>query len=407
MKKSLVILLSVLFLLSVVSPAFGAVKVEVGGKPYQPVVSPAFDKGVLFSPLTLIAKTLGADVSVTGKDITVTENVYALKMTLGSTQATFNNNAVTLPQAPKMVNGVIMVPFRAVYELFGAKLSYQPKTQVVSLNYSETRNDMTALQMLSESGNKQKEKKSYKMSCNMDMIMNMSDGKTKMGPLTTKATVDASIQLNPLAMYMKEIVNMVGLPTASKGPVTVEVVFNDKGMFMNMPEVGWLKMPFEGAELNKMIQESMEKDAATSTDEMIKSGAIISYDNDQVKDGKDYWVIDVTMGPGAMQEQMNKAMDMMPSLKKDPNFVRAQNAKMDLTYKMWINKQSTMIDYMTLNMVMSSSTVIKGKGTMFYNIVMKADYKIFDYDVPVTVPEIKDAKSFEDFLAESMTKAPK
>ncbi|MGE5404483.1 MAG: DUF6612 family protein [Candidatus Saccharibacteria bacterium] len=408
MKRSLVLILSVLFLMSVVSPAFGAVKVDVGGKPFQPLVSPTIDKGVLLSPLSLVTKTLGADIVVSGKQITVTENVYSLKMTLGSTQATFNGNAVTLPQAPKMVNGVIMVPFKAVYELFGAKLTYQPKTQTVSLNYEEKRNDMTAVQIMVYSNEKQKAINTYKMACTMDMVMNTTNGKIKVGPVSTKATVDASIQQSPLAMYMKEILNMSGLPTQKNGPITAEVVFNDKGMFMNMPEVGWLKMPFEGAELNKMMQESMKKDSAASTNELIKSGAVIAFDNDQNKDGQDYWVVEVTMGPDVINDQIKKSMDMMPSLKKDPNYAQAvKNTKMDMTYKVFINKQTMLIDFMTLNMTMSSNTTVKGKGTISYSIVMKADYKIYDYNAQVTMPEIKNAKNFEDYLADTIANSMK
>ena len=57
-----------------------------------------------------------------------------LRLTAGSRTAYAGNKRITLPLAPRITHGALMVPFRATAEALGCKVTYHPKTGTIYLN---------------------------------------------------------------------------------------------------------------------------------------------------------------------------------------------------------------------------------------------------------------------------------
>lgn len=96
-------------------------------------VQPPFQKnGVTFIPLAVVTKGIGVQLQLTdNKKITLTHSAsLKLVMTTGSKTASLNGVQKTLPAAPVAVNGVMMVPLRAL-ELLGAKITYTASTKEI------------------------------------------------------------------------------------------------------------------------------------------------------------------------------------------------------------------------------------------------------------------------------------
>ncbi|OAT85291.1 stalk domain-containing protein [Desulfotomaculum copahuensis] len=104
----------------------------------QPVTLPAaprVEQGVTLVPLRFLAQTVGMDVYWNQEAKTVTLSVYdqEIDLTLNSTAAMVNHQPYQLDQAPRIIDGVMMVPLRFIVSAFGAGVDYQPQTHEITL----------------------------------------------------------------------------------------------------------------------------------------------------------------------------------------------------------------------------------------------------------------------------------
>jgi hypothetical protein len=79
-------------------------------------------------------------------------------------------------------------------------------------------------------------------------------------------TVEAWAQMDPMVMYMKQdmTVAVPGAPVPwSSGRTIAEMVMNRDGIFMTMPEIGWVKMDLEGLDMDALMEQSMAQDPTT------------------------------------------------------------------------------------------------------------------------------------------------
>ena len=414
MKRKVTILLTLIMVLLMATPTLAA-NLELNGKPYQPAQAPYIESGVTTVALDVIVNFLGCDAAVEGDSITITENDNIIQMTIGSTAAVVNGENQTMPLAPGVMDGKTYIPLRFVLEAVGAAVVWDGDTRTISIAYNETRDGMTAEEVMAKSSALMTEAGRYKMIADMQIDMDMTakaageeDQAMKMN---MDSDVEAWLQMEPMVMYLKQtaVVNMPESPTPEPQTVKMEMLFNGDGMFMTMPETGWLKMNMEGLNLEDLMKQSMTQDLTAAMEQIKEMGMALTFANDQQRDGKDYWVLNSVMGGDLFKSDYFKSiMQQIPSMDQDVDMQKLlEGMELDFVYSVWIDKATFYNDYMDLagnikfNMDIPATEQTPA-GTINMVMAMKGTYIMSDYGLEFTVPEVKDARDYEDFLAEQM-----
>ncbi len=137
-KKTLCSLLTILLLLSAITPvmASGDIKVKIDGKQIEFDVPPQIIKDRTMVPLRAIFEALGATVDWDSHTRTVnsTKNGIRISLTVNYPRMDVNGKDVMLDSAPRIVDGRTLVPVRAISEAFGTKVEWisSEKTVVIS-----------------------------------------------------------------------------------------------------------------------------------------------------------------------------------------------------------------------------------------------------------------------------------
>jgi hypothetical protein len=155
------------------TPVFAAVSLDVNGRAYQPSSEIYLENGSTLVPLDVITNSLGCTASAV-YNITLQENSNTVSMTIGSTAAVVNGANKNMPLAPRVINGQTYVPLRFVLESLGASVDWNGDTRAVSINYKETRSDMTAEEMMAKASVVMTEANRYKMVADMQTAIDMA-----------------------------------------------------------------------------------------------------------------------------------------------------------------------------------------------------------------------------------------
>jgi hypothetical protein len=95
------------------------------------VQAPYQKNGATYVPLSVVTKGLGATLQLKdNRMITLKQSGHTVVLTIGSKSATADGKAFALPVAPVVINGLTMIPIRAV-EAFGAKVTYAAATKEI------------------------------------------------------------------------------------------------------------------------------------------------------------------------------------------------------------------------------------------------------------------------------------
>lgn len=111
-----------------------AVTIVVNGTTVNFDQPPEERAGRVFVPLRGVFERLGASVVYANGQINATGNGRNVSLHIGSTQATVNNQPVTVDVAPFLVGSRTLVPLRFVAQALGATVDYNNSTRVVSIN---------------------------------------------------------------------------------------------------------------------------------------------------------------------------------------------------------------------------------------------------------------------------------
>lgn len=420
MKRKLAIVMAFMLILVMAAPAFAAVNLDINGKAYPLSSEPSLNNGITAMPLEEVSTALECSAAIVQGDIIrLQKNETTLQMTVGSTTAVLNEAEKTMPMAPSRVGDQVYIPLRFVAESLGATVAWNDQTQTVGITYQETRDGMTADELLARSTQAMTEAGRYKMAVDLKAKVNARMAGEGQEPESMQMDMDGHIdawtQMDPLLMYMKQkaSVSAPGAPTPGPQVVETEMVLNTDGMFMTMPGVGWVKMDLEGINFEDLMKQSMAQDPTTAMKQMKDLGMSLSFANDQEKDGKKYWVINVAMGGDLFKSDYFKQISQqIPGLGADADLQKMlQNMELDFNYSAWINQETLYMDIMDLDGTMSFKMdipVAEGSpaGQMDMNMDMKAVYNLSDYGKTFDVPQITDARDFEEVIAEQMAAAP-
>ncbi|HCF71551.1 MAG TPA: hypothetical protein DER33_08220 [Syntrophomonas sp.] len=415
MKKRLIILVTMLFILMMAVPAMAEVNLDVNGKAYKPAYAPQVEAGTTMIPVSVAARTLGADLTIQDKQIELNKNGNILKMTEGSLAASYNGEDRTMPRAPELKDGEMLVPLRFVCESLSAQVLWQEDAQTVAIQYQEKRNDMSAEEMLGKSSQALADANTYKMKLNMDMTLGMQSG-SEGTTMNMKTQADCAYQEKPLVMYMKQQLSGASADSSEKiENVKAEVLVNESGMYMTMPDYdGWIKLEVPGLDIKALMEQAGGQDVMSSITKMKESGMLLNYGNDGNKDGKDYWVLNITMSPDSFQNYLQSLMKQVPEVFNPP--AEAANAEnplaleelfknmqVDMFYQMWIDQKTFLPQFLDLdaNMDLTMKIDDENKNPVEMSVQSKqnAKYELYDFGIDFSVPDVSSAISMSDYMA--------
>jgi hypothetical protein len=413
LRKSLTIVLSLFLLLLFATPALAGVNLNINGRPYQTLVQPRIEEGTTMVPVYVVSRILGADVTSNEQNVDIVNNGQKLSLILNSKEASFNGETIALPVAPVRENGQIMVPLRAVMEVFGAQIDWQGESQTVLVNYQEERQGLSVEEMLLKSSEALAAYNTYKTKIDMteDIQMTNPEIAGQLENISMKMNMDMAVQNQPLLVYGKTSVDMA-VPEEAAIPVTdSEILLNEDGLYMTMPDQGWVRMNIPGIDIKAIMEQTGSQDPVTSLKQLQDAGAIMSFGNDQQKNGQAYWVLNVTMGPDSLKQVIQDALKSVP-LPQDATSELDQlikqvfdNMKADMVYSVWVNQDNYLTDYMQLDSDISLKMQIpvdpdqpQEMLNMDMNMKQKAFYEIYDLGEPFSVPDVSNAVDMADIL---------
>lgn len=114
----------------------GSTSYTVAGVEYTMDVAPYAKNGRTYLPVRYVAKALGVDeenILFANGVVTLLKGDKAVQMTIGSKNLVINGVTVTMDVPAEITDGRTMLPFRWMAQAFGAKVSYDETTKVVSM----------------------------------------------------------------------------------------------------------------------------------------------------------------------------------------------------------------------------------------------------------------------------------
>jgi hypothetical protein len=418
MRHKLIVLCTAFLFLLFASPAWADVNLNVNGSSYVPFVAPQISNGTTMVPLNVIGRIIGAEIDRADSTITVTKDSQTLNLQLNRTDAVLDGKQLTMPQAPTLVGGEVMVPLRFICETFGATVTWDQNSRTAGVLYSEQRQGMTPEEILAKSSEAMLKFNTYKTRAALSMEMGGAipsvQEETVKVPLNMG--MDMAIQNDPLLIYGQTTVDFPGAAEMPELAAPIEVLLNEEGMFMTMPgEEGWFRTDVPGMDMKELIEQSRNQDPVASLEMLQESGAIISFSDDQEKHGRSYWVVNVTLGTDSFNELVGKVMNQavnIPGMEADQDLILDyndmmetlfKNMKADVVYRVWVDQASMVTTYMDLDALIElyiPGPVIED-GT-FEPIVMyiteRATFEIYDLGKPFSVPDVSQAKDLSQYM---------
>lgn len=417
------ILLTGLLMAAPVSAASPDFLLNLNGEYYQEPLK--VQNGVSIVSLEFVEKVVPVTIVADSDKIVLTMNEDTLEMRLGSALATFNGLELTMPAFVKMDNRGVMVPLRFVLECFGAKVDWNGVKSEISVTSPVLKDGFTAGQMLSRITQVMSEQGSYKMKADTIAKTEMkNEGKSE--KVIVSGQVNGFVQEKPLLGYVVSEVKLEEISgsedTIPAEAIKTEVVVNSNGIYMTLPEYeGWVKVELPGTDYDKLLEQYGTQEPVKSLMQMKQFGAVITYGDDLLKDGKNYGVIHVAMGEQALGQYMESVLQQIGSLGL-VNEPSQDTAELDALMKNILDKMKTAIDYnmvfdydtllttaMDMSMTMEMDIDVPAdaeNGTpatsMQIKSVQTADYQIYDYGVKFTTPDVSGAKPMTEAL-ESIT----
>jgi hypothetical protein len=406
MNRKLIFPLALLFILVLAAPASAAIQLNVNGRTYDAANNLNTQEGIASAPLVVLSRTLGCTVTQEGNSITVQENQNCLKMTVGSTTAWLNNQEQQMPQAPQLINGQIYVPLSFVYRSLGATVTWDEAQQTISVSYPETRDGMTAEELLAKAAQKMVDAQRYKMALDMALSMAVTTAETGNVAQNVKMQLDTKswVQANPMLMYMK-LDSTVTAPegtTSGLQNVPTEMFFNNSGMYMNIPPYGWVKMDMSDVNMQELMKQSNILDPTAILQQMKDLGMSISLANDQERNGQKYWVINAAMGGDVLNSDYFKQISnslAIPQTGDIPPIFGGLNY--DLGYSIFINQNTLCTDLMdlqaklTMNIGNADTT---NPAHIALNIGLNCSYSLSDFGVVFVVPDVSKAVDYNTVI---------
>ena len=383
MNKRILILVVTIFLLIGTSPAYADVTLSINGKSYFPLTPAYLENGVTMIGLDNVSRVMGGTVLIDGDLYVLSKNDIKLELMVGQTTAKLNGRTYNLAAAPKIVDEEVMVPLRSVMEALGVEVEWQPQTRTVAVTYLETRKGMTPKEVMLKSNQVLTEHNTYKIKAEFN-------DKTDLGipdqSLKEFRVLDLAVQRNPVLAHAKTSVLIEDLSphpeTSSSEPIINEHVITDESEFYTLPE-GWVKKDTSGKDSQALLEAFLQAyEPVKEIERLCDAGAIISFADDCTIDGQECWTVRVVSEHG--REKFNDQQQATSE------YIRCTS----VVYDLYINQSS--FELLSIKLERTSLSLLPETG-----IQTKTEttgyYYIYDLDQPVTVPNVSNYISWDDY----------
>jgi hypothetical protein len=386
------------------------------------------ENGVTLISVKTLEQLSEAEVSLTDQTLMVSEQ-----------QVQLPSDVVTRGEAR-------YVPLRFVGEALGYKVNWVPG--LINVEKEQLKDGMTAAEVLVKSNQQAENINTYAMVGSLEQQMNAQLEEDEDLTLDMHSEFTGSIQSEPIQVYMKQTMEMLGEETEElEMDLATETYLDEEYMYMKMPgEDQWLKQPHFLPMAALKEQQEVSSDPLRAMNQMLEMGMALSFDDDISLDGQDYYVInaDIDMQK-LMESQQELLQQIMGNMSGMMNSVAAipeedmelfssilstiiaeimENADLDYYYTAYIEKQTFlpgMVDYnMNLKVDLDAkellATISEALGEEFpeemleeipeklkLDIAQKGQFKLLDFGKEFVKPDVSGAISFEDYYSKNQT----
>lgn len=439
--------LTMIFTLALAAPALAGDKAElvVNGDPYKQA-GVLMQDGLAMIPLQTWAGLAGADVVANADgSLRVIENDAILTITPGQTNAYFNGVPVTIT-APATVGDQVCVPLRYIAQTFGFEVGWDSDSGAISLVRNETKDGLTAGELLAKANQAAMEANTYKMDGQLQMNIGMQvDGQT-MDELPDNMAINieftGQLQNDPMQAYIvQKITPAAGMEIPDLDmDMTMEMYMTEQNMYMKAGDTGWMvqEMPF-GSDFWQE-QRAMQSDPLKALDQMKEWGILLNFGNDVVFNDQQYYTINATMDTDkfmvAMQDMMQQIMPNMAGVMDPGDVEQSQQmiekiltqSKIDFSYTAYVNKETILADRMKMDMgldlamrpgdFMDSAELeeLEGAGELEGSfdlsseirllLDMQGDFFISELNSPFIAPDVSGAQNIMEMMNTTMPTMP-
>ena len=396
---------SLLIVLFACMPAFANINLEVNNQSINNDEGYLLNNGVTFVEAKLINVITGAKVTTEAEDVIITKNDKTIKLTLGQESFLVNEESRDLIIAPYLTDNQIMLPLRPVAEALGAKVAWDANSNTVNVSFLETKNGLTANDLLIKTSAISNELPTYDMEGSMDFRMNMSGIEEEGFPvdMTMNSKLYAHYEKEPLAIYTKQILSVkapVDIPP-ELSTVETEAVVTADTYYLNSPEIGWIKMDFAELGLGDLMQTFNNQDPGTLLKQMQDFGLNPVFDNDKIINGQNYWVINVSIDKDKFLNEYKKVLGTLPipDISEFDEEVTSilNDAVFDISYVNYINTDSFMTDFMEMDMnlkMVIPSPEENSNEKLDVNMNVSGKFNIKEADPNFQFPDVSSALDF-------------
>ncbi len=386
------------------------------------------ENGVTLISVKTLEQLSEAEVSLTDQTLLVSEQ-----------QVQLPSDVVTRGEAR-------YVPLRFVGEALGYKVNWVPG--LINVEKEQLKDGMTAAEVLVKSNQQAENINTYAMVGSLEQQMNAQLEEDEDLSLDMHSEFTGSIQSEPMRVYMKQTMEMLGEETEElEMDLATETYLDEEYMYMKMPgEDQWLKQPHFLPMAALKEQQEVSSDPLRAMNQMLEMGMALSFDDDISLDGQDYYVInaDIDMQK-LMESQQELLQQIMGNMSGMMNSVAAipeeemelfssvlstiiaeimENADLDYYYTAYIEKQTFlpgMVDYnmnlkVDLDVKELLATISEALGEEFpeeileeipeklkLDIAQKGQFKLLDFGKEFVKPDVSGAISFEDYYSKNQT----
>jgi hypothetical protein len=425
LKSKLISVLSVfafaLLFFSLALPAFAAedIRLQVNG---DVVPSPGIylQDGYCMISVDKYVNLAGAEfLRLSDSDFSIIENGATLNFSAGKKEVTLDGQQMTLPVAPAKTGEAAFIPLRAISSIFGFNVEWNGEQGVASLSRNETRDGMTASDLLAKSTVASQAYNTYSMQGHFNIdVITMADGETYgQAPISMDTSLTGQIQYDPMQIYIKQAIKPVSEEDVSA--MDIETYMTIEKIYIKTPGQEWIvqDMPFS-PEFWKQ-QQDIQSDPLKAVEQMKEMGILLNYGNDVSVNGENYYVLNATLDMEKFKQSFQKifqqAMQGMAPDENSGNSIDIQKqiqkvfeeAKLDFKETILVNKKTLFSDIVKLDawMEMSMENPAQaeqgqqekdnGPKEIKMNIKMNGEFTISNPGDPFNAPDVSGAKEMK------------
>jgi len=420
-KRFLTLALALALVVAAAVPAFAATAVNLSvNDKAVPFIDLVAENGITRIAVEDFTRISGVDALWTAPDtVQFSKNGDVLALNVGKREAVLNGKKVTLPCSPVHSGGKLTVPLRFLGETFGCDLDWDPGKMQVLFECQEKKDGMTPDQLLFKSNQASQQVNTYSLEGFTKMRIDLlADGKRIPGvPMDFSSEQKGSVQDEPFEIYIKQSVIPKAAGVAAPEEVIVESYLTEDKIYTRMAGQDWIvqEMPFTPEFWKE--QRDIQSDPIKAAAYLQENGVILNFGDDLLLDGKDYYVINVSLDLAEFQRNYRDLLQKMsPDISQDlpPAMLQQMEqilskAQFDYDYKVYIDKEtlfSEILDFkctIDLNLKKADLQQLgipvaaeKLPGEVKVSLELEGNYKLNDFGEPFIAPDVSAAKEISE-----------